>query len=331
VKRLLYLVYYLRHMNWYLLRRFMDHTRTTQQQSVPRQGWAMIRDSLHYNISPLEWYQFGFAGLDDREKATWVGTGTMYEAQRRLNPPGARAVLDDKRQFYQAYRAFFRHAVYEWADLAADPAVLEQLLQDHERLVLKAANGKCGATVVFINTQDWDARRLLDAMRDQGHDLLETPIEQHPDLNRLSPSGVNTVRIITALDDNGAPYLLGCRLRISVDSAVDNLAAGNLAAPIDEATGMVNGPGVYSDITQPLESTHPITGEPIDGFQVPYWRECVDLALTAAQHQPQNRSIGWDIAVTPDGPGLIEGNHDWCKLVWQLPVGRGLKAELPAV
>ena len=39
----------------------------------------------------------------------------------------------------------------------------------------------------------------------------------------------------------------------------------------------------------------------------------------------QNRSIGWDIVITPEGPGLIEGNHDWCKLVWQLPVGRGLK------
>jgi len=29
--------------------------------------------------------------------------------------------------------------------------------------------------------------------------------------------------------------------------------------------------------------------------------------------------------VTENGPGLIEGNHDWCKLVWQLPVGEGLK------
>lgn len=26
-----------------------------------------------------------------------------------------------------------------------------------------------------------------------------------------------------------------------------------------------------------------------------------------------------------NGPDLIEGNHDWCKLVWQLPVHKGLK------
>jgi len=329
MKRLLYLAYYLYKMDWLLLRRFAQQTRVTQQCSIPKQGWAVIRDSLRYNISPLEWYQFGFVKLDSAEKQTWAGTGTMYEAQRRLNPIGVRAVLDDKRQFYQAYRKFFRHAVYDRADLAADTTVLEQLLRDNNRLVLKAANGKCGATVVFINTYDWDADRLLDFMRDEGHDLLETPIDQHPDLNRLSPSGVNTVRIITALDDKDQAYLLGCRLRISVNSPVDNLAAHNLAAPIDEATGMVNGPGVYSDITKTPSPIHPITGEPIEGFQVPYWQECIDLALTAARHQPQNRSIGWDIAVTPHGPGLIEGNHDWCKLVWQLPVGRGLKEKIP--
>jgi hypothetical protein len=49
------------------------------------------------------------------------------------------------------------------------------------------------------------------------------------------------------------------------------------------------------------------------------------LAKDAALKHKQNRSIGWDIVVTDNGPGLIEGNHDWCKLVWQLPVNRGLK------
>ena len=65
MKRLLYLAYYLRHMNWALLRRFMRHTRNTQKQSIPRQAVAVIADSLRYNIAPLEWYQLGFASLDD--------------------------------------------------------------------------------------------------------------------------------------------------------------------------------------------------------------------------------------------------------------------------
>ena len=61
------------------------------------------------------------------------------------------------------------------------------------------------------------------------------------------------------------------------------------------------------------------------GFQVPYWQECIQLAKYAALLHSENRSIGCDIVVTETGPGLIQGNHDWCKLVWQLPVGKGLK------
>ena len=34
------------------------------------------------------------------------------------------------------------------------------------------------------------------------------------------------------------------------------------------------------------------------------------MVKEAALMYPANRSIGWDIVVTEDGPGFIEGNHD---------------------
>jgi hypothetical protein len=162
-------------------------------------------------------------------------------------------------------------------------------------------------------------------MQKGGFDLVETFIIQHPQLNKLSPSGVNTVRIFTQLNDKNEVEILGCRQRISINCSVDNMAAGNIAAPINELTGCLDGPGVYSDITKSPETVHPETGVEIIGFQVPFWNECLQLAKNAALKHPQNKSIGWDIVVTESGPGLIEGNHDWCKLVWQLPVSKGLK------
>ena len=70
-----------------------------------------MSDSLRYNISPLEWYQFGFPALTPEEKALWAGTGTMYEFQlRRANPPGAlRVAQRTSAHFYRAYRQFFSH------------------------------------------------------------------------------------------------------------------------------------------------------------------------------------------------------------------------------
>ena len=286
LKRLIYLAYYLKQMDWPLLRRFMGHTQKVRRYGRSRQLLLIAWDSLRYNISPLEWYQFGFADLTKQEKSNWAGTGTMYEFQLRANPLGARDVLDDKRKFYEAYRQFFNHVVYDRETLAAHPERLTKLLRRYDRLVLKAANGKCGRSVCFIQTACWQADELLAAMQTEGHDLLETPIEQHPDLNALSPSGVNTVRIVTALDANDQPYLLGCRLRISVNSRVDNLAAGNMAAPVDEQSGRVIGPGVYSDITRQSETVHPVTSVRIQDFQIPHWDACLQMALNAQKTTP---------------------------------------------
>jgi len=331
VKRAGYLVYYLKEMDWPLLRRFMAHVKGTKGYSRGLQWFMILRDSLRYNISLLEWYQFGFMNLSECQKSSWAGTGTMYEFQLRANPPGARAVLDDKRAFYKAYQRFFRHRVFDREAVSEHPELLNELLSRHHLLVLKGARGKCGRSVRFINTTGLRHSDLLSVMQAEGYDLLETPIEQHPDLNRLSPSGVNTVRVVTALDSKDRAYLLGCRLRISVNSLVDNLAAGNLAAPVDDKTGRVTGPGIYSDITKKPQTVHPITRTPIEGFCVPHWSACLEMALEAQKLFSRNRSVGWDIAVTGEGPGLIEGNHDWCKLVWQLPVRRGLKSVLDEV
>lgn len=122
--------------------------------------------------------------------------------------------------------------------------------------------------------------------------------------------------------------LLGCRLRLGITKNVDNLASGGIAAAVDEKSGIVNTAGFYSDLTKSPELNHPISGMPIKGYQIPYWSEIIQMVKEVAMLHPQNRSIGWDIAITENGPELIEGNHDWCKLVYQLPVQKGLKAVL---
>jgi hypothetical protein len=165
-------------------------------------------------------------------------------------------------------------------------------------------------------------------MKKNNYGLVEEFIHQHPELNKMSPSAVNTIRVITQISNDGSVDILGCRLRISINSSVDNMAAGNMAAPIDEHTGEVSGPGVFGDVSKEERFIHPVTGVKIPGFKIPFWNEILEMVKQAALKHPQNRSIGWDVVVTEKGPGLIEGNHDWCKLVWQLPVKKGLKPEL---
>lgn len=325
IRRFIYLGYYFKQLDWQRLRRFMRFVYQRDGVSFARQWVLMMGNSLRYNISLLEFYQFGFIAQTPAQKATWAGTGTMYEFQRRANPPGSRDLLADKGRFYEAYRPYFRHEVCSLAALQRDPALAARLLERHKHLVFKPARGNCGVGIAFVESRTLSADGLIPWMRSRNFDLVESRVAQHPALQGLSPSGVNTVRIFTCLNEQDRCRILGCRLRISVNSPVDNMAAGNLAAPVEEATGRVCGPGVYSDITRAPESVHPVSGVAIKGFQIPYWPETLSLVRGVSELHPQNRSVGWDIVITPEGPGLIEGNHDWCKLVWQLPVGRGLK------
>ncbi|MDB4735900.1 hypothetical protein OAF39_02700 [Akkermansiaceae bacterium] len=277
----------------------------------------------------MEYFQFGFYDKNDLAKITWAGTGFMYEYQLIMNPVGKRIILDDKAQFYKNYKKYFVHTIGVSEELKTQPALVKKILSNKaNKLVFKKSDGKCGVGVEVMDASKFSKESLVPFMVKEDFDLVEEFIIQHPRLNELSPSAVNTVRVFTQLDNANEVILLGSRLRISVNSPVDNMAAGNLAAPIDESTGKIIGAAVYSDITKDEETVHPVTGVEIIGFRVPFWEEILVMVKDAALMHPENRSIGWDIVVTSDGPGFIEGNHDWCKLLWQLPVKQGLKSKI---
>ena len=329
VKKILYLGYYYKNLDKEKFSLFLKHT-MTQTGNSKRLILADIFSSVfRYNISILEYFQFGFADKTALEREEWAGTGYMYEYQLQMNPKSERHILDDKRKFSKSYSKYFVHMVASVDELQKDPILITKLLQNPSgKIVFKAADGKCGLSVEVKETKDFDAYSIFPYMEKHRLDLVEEFIIQHKHLNELSPSGVNTVRIFSQLDKNDDVVILGCRQRISVNSPVDNMAAGNMAAIIDEETGKIIGPGIYSDITKKEEITHPITGVSIIGFQVPFWKETIAMVKEAAKLHPQNRSIGWDIVITDKGPGFIEGNHDWCKLLWQLPAKKGLKSLL---
>jgi hypothetical protein len=329
MKRILYLAYYLKNLDWKRLWQFADYVKARTRDSIIRQLITIKYHVFKYNISILEYYQFRFFEKSHKEKLTWAGTGFMYEYQLKMNPKSERHILDDKRLFAKEYRDFLVHQVEDLESLKSQPEKVEKLLSNPSgKIVFKAADGKCGAQVLIEPASNFNYDKLIQFLENSEYDLVEEFIIQHPALQQLSPSAVNTIRIFTQLNAQNEVDLLGCRLRISVNSPVDNMAAGNLAAPINEYTGKVEGPGVYSDITKLDEKVHPVTDIPILGFQVPYWQECIEMVKKAALAHPQNRSIGWDVVITENGPGLIEGNHDWCKLLWQLPVKQGLKKVL---
>ncbi|MHB1302957.1 MAG: sugar-transfer associated ATP-grasp domain-containing protein [Acidiphilium sp.] len=147
-----------------------------------------------------------------------------------------------------------------------------------------------------------------------GRILLQKRVVNHPAmLGRLTSGGLATVRIVTCRSPSGSIESLPPVIRMPVGDAIaDNIAQGGLAAPID-ASGRISGPAIRKDKRHGvvIHARHPTTGVEFSGFQLPCWRDACELAHKAHRMFPALHFIGWDIAITADGPVLVEGNAWW--------------------
>lgn len=330
-KRIVYFGYYIKKLNKPLFKKFLNYA----MQETGRSKWSLYRDifrnSMRYNTSILEYFQFGFykPGCTDEYKSSWAGTGYMYEFQGFMNPREHRALLEDKTVFDKLYGKYMHHHAIPIDELKTDKSLGERVLANPSgKIVFKIKDGGCGRGVEVAQAKEYDVEKMIAHMEQTGADLVEDYVQQHEVINNLAPTALNTVRIITQLRPNGEVDIVGCRLRISVHGVTDNLAGGNIAAFIDPETGVVTSDGVYSDITKHDEEIHPVTGVKIKGIQIPYWKESIALVKEMASLDNHNCSIGWDLAITSTGPDVIEGNREWCKLLYQLPAKKGLKPVL---
>ena len=76
--------------------------------------------------------------------------------------------------------------------------------------------------------------------------------------------------------------------------------------------------------------THPDTGVPFAGLRIPMYEEALALVRNASRHFGFMRTIGWDVAITPDGPMLIEANAYWNPKRVQILTGPILTPEIVA-
>ena len=91
---------------------------------------------------------------------------------------------------------------------------------------------KCINDSIFID--DYPLREFIKGyIFRHGKLYVECYVQQHPLLHKISPSGLNTLRIITLIDKFNKVKIIGTVFRISVNSNVDNFSKGNIAAEID--------------------------------------------------------------------------------------------------
>ena len=155
------------------------------------------------------------------------------------------------------------------------------------------------------------------ATRVPGRFLLQERVVQHPALAALHSASVNTVRLVTVLRDGAAvPFVAALRVGTG-GTAVDNWSAGGLVVGLDLDRGQLVGRGIFKpgcggDLRYGgTVDRHPDSGIVLDGYALPEVDETVALACRLHDDMGGPRSVGWDLAMTPDGPTVVEGNSHW--------------------
>lgn len=142
--------------------------------------------------------------------------------------------------------------------------------------------------------------------------LVQERIVQHPDLDELNSSSLNSLRLVTFRHRNGDVDIPLATLRIGRASAqTDGYSeGGGVAVRIDLATGRFADQGAQKPSYSLLPvDRHPDSGVAFAGRTMPHWTEVREMARAFAARAGANRYIGWDVASTPSGPVFVEGNE----------------------
>ena len=163
-----------------------------------------------------------------------------------------------------------------------------------------------GEGVMFWNSKNEDECKLQEFLQSSNDIICQALIHQHEELNKLNPSSVNSIRLVT-LFFHDQVYMLSSAMRFGVPgSKTDNFNGGGMACGI-EADGRLK--NVAYDITA-SKHHHTAQGVSLDSIVIPQYDECVSLVKSLAKRFASvSRLVSWDLTIDEAGkPLLIECN-----------------------
>ena len=226
---------------------------------------------------------------------------------KKLNEKEYWHLFNNKNEFNDMFKEYIkRDYIYP---VSADKNKTIEWLKNHELFFAKPNDGQCGKNIEKISTEKWEnnLEELYAYLVENKLELLEEPIVQCEEMNKLNSSSVNTVRMVTVMNEQDEVTIIATFSRIGNGKVVDNFNSGGMTARIDVATGKIIEDAVNKN--GELFEKHPITGTTIKGFQIPNWEDAKNMVKNAAKLSKHIRYVGWDVGLSVRGPVLVEGNQ----------------------
>ncbi len=262
----------------------------------------MLYNFVRYGIGYTDYLKGDYINLTKEQKKTYVTTTSFYKLLNYLNDSKYRSTMSDKILFNKIFNQYLGRS---WIDLRVSSLDdFKAFVKDKETVFAKPPKDFGGHGIEKIKVKEQNIEELYHRLKEKELNLVEEEIVQHDELNKLNPYAVNSFRIVTLVKD-GKAHLLANALRINTDDAI--------AIGCNDAYMRLNEEGkicsrVIDDVAK-VYTEHPMRKIKFDTVTIPYVKEAFDMALKAALEVPEIRYVGWDFAITKDGPVIMEGNE----------------------
>ena len=263
----------------------------------------IIRCGIKYQAGYYDYQEFEFYNLNNKERKTYLTRGKNNQIIRKFNDKSSFHKFDNKIELNTIFNDFLKR---NWMMIDDNNfSEFQNFFKKNKAIIVKPIDESGGNGIEkFVYSEDIDCKELYEKLLNNKQFLIEECLKQHPKMNELYDKSVNTMRMFTFLK-NGVPYFLQAVLKIGNGGIVDNFSSGGMYTYVDD-TGYVYVEAL--DRADNIYSVHPISNHKIVGFKVPMFKEAIKMVKEAAKVVPEIAYVGWDVAITANGPALIEGN-----------------------
>lgn len=288
--------------------------------------------------------------LSEEHARRFVSKRELISVQERANPRHWYYATEDKGLFYRfceeakirvpAVYALIFKGKQGWSVDGSPVHTVDEIGAFLERsvppqIIIKPSRGAHGRSVWAITRQadgsfagsagkSWKKGRevagavLADPFFDAF--VIQQRVTSHPGLRELTGSeALQSSRLVTYVNSAGEVKFIAASIRlISGEAIIDNIdwgKTGNFALQLYPDTGKPMDAMTFVHEGRVMHwikpEAHPKLGEKIRNFQVPEWDKVLELVARAARTFLPLRTLGWDVAITPDGPMIVEANYRW--------------------
>ena len=323
-----------------------------RMSSVVSEIWRLGRGPGKLSHHEYFYYRLYDGALSFEDKLRFVGKKAQQSMHRACNDPTWYSIVHDKLQFQITMQGLglptprvlavfhpFRGAGQ--GQSLRDVAALEGFLCDAAGypFFAKPVDGMfslgCWSIEALSPSDDMlvssDGERIAQSElcryiegRGRSGYLFQELLRPHQALAEAWGERVPTIRVFAFITERGPEIFRAvCKICANGNIADNYWRAGNILGAIDLECGTILRAVSGTGADQVESPEHPDTGRPIVGLELPDWQAALDLCLAAAAALPAIRTQSWDIALTSQGPVLVEANFGGDLNLPQIAFGAG--------